>query len=97
MPCHAGEAHSARGWARVPLEKLRTAGEAGDAGAQLELARRYYAGEGMKEDDRAAAVWYGKAAEQGNATAQFRLAQCYYFGQGVATNYPLAARTMRSV
>jgi len=50
---------------------------------QLDLAKKYYDGDGISKDYGKAVYWYTKAAEQGYATAQNNLGICYENGQGV--------------
>ena len=57
--------------------------KAGDPRAQFRLAEAYDGGEGVPEDDAAAAEWYRRAAEQGHREAQFQLATLYDSGKGV--------------
>lgn len=47
----------------------------------------YANGEGVPQDDAAAATWYRKAAEQGDGNAQFNLGVLYQAGQGVPQGY----------
>ena len=78
--------------------KLRQKAKAGDAGAILEVARRYAKGMGVKRNDVEAMLWYCKVAKQGNpeaakwfrdlaergsAQAQYNLGVCYENGEGV--------------
>ena len=60
--------------------------ESGDAEAQFQVARSYYIGDGVEEDEEEAVVWYRKAARKGHAEAMYRLGVCYYLGAGVAEN-----------
>lgn len=63
----------------VAIGALRSKAEAGDAGAQIDLARRYRDGVGVPKD----------------ATAQFNLGACYLNGLGVARSAEEAAQWMR--
>ena len=54
-----------------------------DPHAQRRVGDFYYEGEHVKQDFKAAAQWYKKAAAEGNEYAQFKLAECYYNGTGV--------------
>lgn len=58
--------------------------------AQFSLGVMYHEGQGVPQDEVAAAGWYRKAADQGNANAQYNLARRYYEGQGVPQNYAAA-------
>lgn len=65
------------------VSELQTKAEAGDAEAQLKLARAYAGGYGVPQSDVLSAKWYRKAAEQGNADAQNSLGTMYRTGDGV--------------
>ncbi len=52
------------------IADLKTKAESGDAAAQLQLAKDYEFGKGVKADRFEAADWYMKAAKAGNAEAQ---------------------------
>jgi len=51
--------------------------EAGDAQAQMFVARGYFYGEGTKRDCAAAIPWLKKAAERDDSLAWFLLGCCY--------------------
>jgi hypothetical protein len=51
----------------------------------------YARGLGVVRDDRAAVLWYQKAAAQGLAAAQSNLAGMYRLGRGVAADARQAA------
>lgn len=65
------------------VAQLQSKAEAGDAGAQLALARAYQDGNGAAQNDELAVKWYRKAAEQDDATAQNNLGIMYRAGSGV--------------
>ncbi len=77
------------------VEALHKQADQGDAGAQFDLAVRYYDGEGVTRDAFTAARWYHKAAEQGDARAQFDLAYLYFTGEGVEQDTAAAAHWYR--
>ena len=81
--------------AQLP-DGLRERAEQGDAVAQAELGRRYYAGEGVPQDDGAAVRWTRLAAEQGHASARYSLGLLYFRGRGVAGDDAAAARWYRA-
>lgn len=62
---------------------MREAAAGGDAKALFEIGSRYAEARGVKEDLKAAAKWYEKAAEQGLAPAQYRIGNFYEKGIGV--------------
>ena len=87
--------------AAVPLaaqlpDGLRERAERGDAAAQAEAGRRYYAGEGVPQDDAEAVRWTRLAAEQGHAPAQYALGLLYFRGRGVPGDDAAAARWYRA-
>ncbi len=69
------------------IEKLRVAGEGGDAKAAFELGKLYQKGYGVSKDDAQAFSWYLKAADKGEAKAQLALGKQCYTGQGTEKNY----------
>ncbi len=75
---------------------LRERAEQGDAAAQADLGRRYYAGQGVPQDDVEAVRWTRLAAEQGHAPAQYNLGLLYFRGRGVTGDDAAAARWYRS-
>ncbi len=74
---------SATAGAQQTIAELeRQAGE-GSLEAQMELANRYYKGEGVEQDLGKAATWYKKLADQEFAHAQLTLGLMYIKGEGV--------------
>jgi localization factor PodJL len=63
---------------------LRQAALRGDPAAQMEVAARLAAGQGVERDLPQALHWYGRAAAQGSAVAQYRLGAFYERGLGTA-------------
>ena len=61
---------------------LRQAALRGDPAAQIEVAARYAAGQGVGRDLQQAFLWYGRAATQGLGIAQYRFAALYERGLG---------------
>jgi len=57
--------------------------KAGDAAAQVAVAKKYDNGDGVPENTDQAAFWFRKAADQGNADAQNSLGVAYRLGRGV--------------
>ena len=72
------------------IKKLEDAAKGGNVSAQVVLAKRLYAGNGVKQDYKKAANWFEKAAAQGSAEAQSNLGYCYYSGLGVKRDYDKA-------
>ena len=64
---------------------------AGNHGAQNNLAVMYENGQGVPQDYRAAEEWYRKAADQGYAPAQLGLGSLYEGGRGMPQAYGTAA------
>lgn len=75
---------------------LRERAEQGDAAAQAELGRRYYAGQGVPRDDAEAVRWTRLAAGQGHAPAQYNLGLLHFRGRVVAGDDAAAARWYRA-
>ena len=67
----------------------------GEAEAQASLGFRYRRGEGVLQNDVAAARWFRAAAEQGHAEAQFNLGFHYREGRGVPQDDARAIRWYR--
>jgi uncharacterized protein len=55
----------------------------GDAKSQASVGFMYYAGKGVRRDDRRSLFWFRHAAEAGQPTAQFFLGLQYLYGLGV--------------
>lgn len=66
--------------------QLQHAAAAGDAGAQLELGKRYESGRGAAQNHSLARMWYAKAAAQGSPEAMFNLGVMYLRGEGGPRN-----------
>jgi hypothetical protein len=62
------------------LDQLRKLAASGDSPAQYALGLRYASGDGVKQDDKEAAVWFTNAAENGNVKAQAALGTRYWAG-----------------
>ena len=58
--------------------------------AEYEMGRRYFLGDGVAADERAAAEWYRKAAERGHTGAHRALGRMYACGAGVERDYAAA-------
>jgi uncharacterized protein len=56
---------------------------AGDAKSEASLGFMYYAGKGVRHDDRRSLFWFRRAADAGQPTAQYYLGVQYFFGLGV--------------
>ncbi len=70
-------------------DRIKASG--GDADAQVELARRYYYGDGTAQDYEKSIYWFEEAAKNGSHLAQEALARRYYHGgRGVPQNYTKA-------
>jgi TPR repeat protein len=88
LPLRAGEfetgidAYAAGDYANAFASWLPLA-QRGHAKAQASIGFLYYAGKGVRRDDKQALLWFGKAAEAGQPTAQFFLGLHYYYGRGV--------------
>ncbi len=69
------------------LRLWRPLADHGNAAAQNNLGRMYYAGQGVPQDYAEAVKWYRKAANQGFAPGQQDLGIMYNRGQGVPQDY----------
>jgi putative methionine-R-sulfoxide reductase with GAF domain len=65
------------------LDQLQQLAQTGDPTAENALGLRYASGDGIRQDEKEAAVWFTKAAESGNVKAQAALATRYWAGRGV--------------
>lgn len=65
------------------FEWMLQSAEAGNREAEYRVAVMYSRGDGVEQDDHAAASWYKKAALQGQPGAMKNLGDCYYKGHGV--------------
>ncbi len=65
------------------LAAIRLAAELGDPNAQFNLGRMHFTGNGLPQDDDAAAHWLSLAAEEGQPRAQAFLGALYIQGRGV--------------
>ncbi|MEL0106669.1 MAG: hypothetical protein VW802_06965 [Rhodospirillaceae bacterium] len=74
------------------LTQLHKKAYAGDAAAQLALAKHYHTGGGVSVSQIKAMFWYQKAALQGVAEAQLNLGMIYHAGDGVPKNPAKAYR-----
>jgi TPR repeat protein len=78
----AVDAHARGDYAKA-LRLIRPLANDGDASAQFNLGLMYATGQGVQQDNAAAALWFRKAAEQGYAPAQSNLGTLYLYGRGV--------------
>jgi uncharacterized protein len=90
----AVEAHARGDYAKA-LRLIRPLANDGDAVAQFNLGLMYVTGQGVQQDDAAAALWFRKAAEQGYAFAQSNLGALYRDGRGVTQDYTEAVTWFR--
>lgn len=64
------------------LAPLKAAADAGNTDAALQLAGRYYRGEGVNQNYAAALVWYKRAAALGEPSAAMQVAKMLDLGAG---------------
>ena len=74
---------------------LQKAADQGHEKAQLELAKCYLTGEGVKKDKAEAFKIYRKAADAGSVEALYELHDCYLLGQGVEKDMAKAMEVLR--
>ncbi len=77
------------------INELKALANQRDANAQLTLAREYYSGNNLPQDDSKALHWTKKSAEQGNVEAQVLLGLTYDIGNKVAQDDTEAAKWYR--
>ena len=85
-----GVAH--RHLALLPAERLAALADGGDARARTLIAQDYLRGEGLPQNDVAAARWSLLAAAQGQPVAQYMLGTLYQQGAGLASDPHAAFR-----
>jgi uncharacterized protein len=74
---------------------VRPFAENGDARAQSLLARMYYRGRAVRQDQVEALKWFRLAADKGDAVAQFNLGVMYSEGQIVSQDHAEAEKWYR--
>ena len=94
-PYEDGWAAFTRGDYATALSLWRPLAARGNANAQGFLGLMYGNGQGVPQDYKEAARWYGLAAAQGDANAQFNLGLLYYGGRGVVQDYKEAVKWFR--
>ena len=77
------------------IEDIKAPAKAGNAEAQLELAKCYKNGNGVTKDDAEAVTWCRKAADQGLVSAYLNLGTCYELGEGVERDVREAVKWYR--
>ncbi|MFI4908723.1 MAG: tetratricopeptide repeat protein [Steroidobacterales bacterium] len=75
---------------------IRSAAECGVAAAQLRLGRILLAGSAVEQDERAAFVWFGRAAAQGDTEAMNMVGRCHENGWGAPVDLERAAASYRA-
>src|SRR6266481_3215484 len=90
----AVDAHARGDYAKA-LRLIRPLANDGDAPAQFNLGLMYTTGQGVQQDNAAAALWFRKAAEQGYALAQSNLGTLYLYGRGVTQDDTAAVMWFR--
>jgi hypothetical protein len=63
----------------ISIQALETKAHTNDTAAQLELARAYQSGEGIKASQSQALYWYSRAAITGNTEAQYGMGQLFEY------------------
>jgi len=67
----------------IPLEQLADCARAGDADAQLALAKYFHQQPDNMDNEFLAATWYLAAAKNGNIEAQYQIGLMFLDGRGV--------------
>lgn len=76
--------------AQIPLAETQYFAQQGNPNAQHNLGVHYFDGDGVPQDYRQAAAWFGKAAQQGHAGALYVLADLHEEGLGVNKSISIA-------
>jgi TPR repeat protein len=79
----------------MSLEEKIKAAEDGDTDCMENLATAYLTGDGVTQDFKQSAYWWGKLAETGYSIAQFNLGLFYAKGCGVNRDFEKAAEWMK--
>jgi S1-C subfamily serine protease len=89
---HAPAAQAYAGPTPAETAELLAQAKAGQRGAQTELGRRYYGGDGLPRDPALAARWWRQAAVAGDDQAATALAVLLFTGEGVPQDHAKAAQ-----
>jgi hypothetical protein len=76
----------------IDVAGLKAKAEQGDAQAQTRLGKAFAQGEGVPQDYKQAARWYGQAASNGNTEAETTFGELCQAGQGVPRDLTNAVR-----
>lgn len=76
--------------AQIPLAETQYYAQQGNPDAQYNLGAHFANGDGVQQDYKQAAAWYGKAAQQGHTKALYDLADLHEEGLGVNRNIEAA-------
>ncbi|MEJ2795706.1 tetratricopeptide repeat protein [Iodobacter sp. LRB] len=79
-------AHEAGNYKQA-FESFMPLAKQGDAQAQFNIGVMYDEGQGVRQDNTQANVWYRKAAEQGHVVGQRIMGFQYFHGRGVPRDY----------
>jgi hypothetical protein len=74
---------------------LLTKANSGDAAAEVAIGDKYAAGDGVAQNYKLGAEWYGKAAALGNILGEIHLADCFRDGRGITRDMTQAAAWYR--
>ncbi len=84
------DSHSVTSVSNTPVSLPHARAAQGDARSQLQLGIRYAEGDGVIQNDKEAAKWFGLAAKQGLAEAQYHYGLALLRGRGVVQDYRAA-------
>lgn len=72
------------------IEELQVLIEESNSDAMVELATRYYNGNGVTKDYEKALKYFEKAETAGNIKGTYGIAKCYFYGRGFKQDYEKA-------
>jgi TPR repeat protein len=86
-----GGASATSPWSTATVEQLTGGAQRGDPAAAYGLGMKYWLGDGVRKDVKAAVVWFSRAAAKDYAPADAALGVIYEEGEGVAADAGEAA------
>ena len=78
-----GGTNASTPWSGATVEQLNAGAQRGDPAAAYTLGMKYWLGEGVRKDVKAAIVWYSRAAAKSYPSANSALGVIYEEGDGI--------------